>query len=213
MGLSDDITKVKSDPHLIQHAPTALMRHWSHFIVGKQIRSKAAQLDTSDLSREHYAWQSMTTDFNWNIFCIQETNLINFVKTHSSVYHHIAVEVGAASDVFLKHIDANTKKGVNVLDECLDQLNRQGIIGIKSIDERIPLEDNESDLTICFETLEHVHNPVLFLNELSRITSNKPLLSIPWVQKTNIRSRWHGADTAGETPDAEFHIFEFSEDD
>ena len=84
MSLSDDITKVKSDPHLIQQAPAALMRHWAHFIVGKQIRSKAAQLDTSALSREHYAWQSITNDFNWNIFCIQETNLINFVKTHSN---------------------------------------------------------------------------------------------------------------------------------
>lgn len=38
---------------------------------------------------------------------------------------------------------------------------------------------NAADLAICFETLEHVHHPILFLAELSRIIRKDLLLSIP----------------------------------
>lgn len=213
VSLKNDLAKVINNPCLIRKVPGALLARYAHFMVGRQVHSRASSLDTSGLSRNHYGWTSITEQFAWDMFCIQETNLINFVRTFATGDYKVAVEIGATSDMFLKHVKAERKIGINVLDVCVEQLNRQGIIGIKTDGQRMPLADNEADLVICFETLEHTLNPLLFLAELGRIAKNKTLLSIPWVSKTNIRAKWHGRADPNGQPDSEFHIFEFDEDD
>jgi len=213
VSLKSDFAKVIRSPSLIRHAPGALLSRYAHFVVAKQVHSKASSLDTAELSRNHYGWTSVTGQFAWDIFCIQQTNLINFVKNFATENYPVAVEIGATSDMFLKHVTAERKIGINVLDVCVEQLNKQGIIGLKTDGLKMPLADKEADLVICFETLEHTHNPILFLTELSRIVKKKLLLSIPWVTETNIRPKWHGRADPGGQPDSEFHIFEFDERD
>ncbi len=213
MSLKNDLTKVINNPRLISKVPEALLTRYAHFMVGRQLHSRASSLDTSGLSRNHYGWTSVTQQFTWDIFCIQQTNLINFVKTFAIDDYEVVMEIGATSDMFLRHVKAERKIGINVLDICVEQLNKQGIIGIKTDGQRMPLQDNGADLVICFETLEHVHNPILFLAELSRITKKKLLLSIPWVSKTNVRARWYGRVDPNGQPDSEFHVFEFDERD
>jgi SAM-dependent methyltransferase len=213
VSLKTDLTKVIHNPLLARKAPGVLLSKYAHFVVGRQLRARASSLDTSEISRDHYAWTEVTGQFTWDMFCIQETNLINFVRTFATGDYEAVVEIGATSDMFLKHIKARQKIGINVLDACVEQLNRQGITGLKTDGQKIPIEDNEADLVICFETLEHVHNPISFLAELSRVTRNKLLLSIPWVVNTNIRAKWHGLTDPNGQPDSEFHIFEFNEED
>jgi SAM-dependent methyltransferase len=213
VSLADDVARAIHDPRLLRKAPGALLARYAVFMVGRQLHSRAASLNTSDLSRDHYGWKTITRQFIWDLFCIQETNLINFVKTHAADAYDVVAEVGAASDMFLKRIDAGKKIGVNVLDVCVEQLNKQGITGIKTDGQHMPLADDEADLVICFQTLEHTLNPILFLNELGRITKKRLLLSIPWVSKTNIRARWYGMPEPGDQPELEFHVFEFDEDD
>lgn len=213
MSLKSDLTKVLSNPSLICRVPGALAVRRAYSVVGRQLHSRASSLDTSELSRNHYGWTSVNKQFAWDMFCIQQTNLINFVKTFATDDYEVAVEIGATSDMFLKHVKAKKKIGINVLDVCVEQLNKQGITGLKTDGQRIPLAGNEADLVICFETLEHVPNPIPFLNELGRIARNKLLLSIPWVAKTHIRARWHGMADPDRQPDSEFHVFEFDEDD
>lgn len=213
MSLKRDLTKVINNPRLIRKVLSGLATRWAYFVIGKQLHSKASSLDTRGLSRNHYGWTSVTKQFTWDIFCIQQTNLVNFVKTFAAENYKVVVEIGATSDMFLRYVKSERKLGVNVLDVCIEQLNKQGIIGIKADEQRMPLEDNTADLTICFETLEHVQNPILFLTELSRITKKRLLLSIPWVPKTNIRDRWQWDGNPGGQPDSEFHVFEFDERD
>jgi SAM-dependent methyltransferase len=213
VSLKTDLTKIIHNPWLARKVPGVLLARYAHFMVGRQLRARASSLDTSDLSRNHYGWTSVTEQFTWDMFCIQETNLINFTRTFATDHYEVAVEIGATSDMFLKHVKARRKIGINVLDACIEQLNRQGITGIKTDGQRMPIEDNEADLVICFETLEHVHNPISFLAELSRITKNRLLLSIPWIPKTNIRAKWYGMTESNGQPDSEYHIFEFDEGD
>lgn len=168
---------------------------WAKLIVSSQLKS-------DDLPSNHYGWKEVS-GFAKKIFNIQQKNLIDFVKQHSFKCKTV-VEVGASSDMFLRHVDADVKVGVNVLDECIEQLNRQGIIGVKSHDEHIPVGDKTSDLTICFETLEHVHNPILFLNELYRITKRRLLVSIPLVKETTVKEKIDCKEN---------HVFEFSRND
>jgi hypothetical protein len=213
MSFANDLAKVIRNPSLIRKAPRVLLLRFAQSIVSRRLRSEISKRDTSDLRRDHYGTCLIEYQFTWDIFRIQETNLINFVKTFATDDYEAAAEIGATSDIFLKHIKAKCKIGVNVLDACVEQLNRQGITGLKTYGEKMPFEDSEVGLVICFETLEHVQNPILFLTELSRITKGRLLLSIPWVSKTNIRARWHGMDNPDGKEDAEFHVFEFGEDD
>lgn len=213
MSLKGDLTKVINNPRLIGKVPEALATRWAYFVIGKQLNSRASSLDTSRLNRNHYGWTSVPNQFTWGIFCIQQTNLINFAKTYADSSYEVAVEVGATSDMFLRHVKAEKKLGINLLDVCVEQLNRQGITGIKADGQRIPLKDKVADLTICFETLEHARDPILFLTELSRITRQRLLLSVPWVPKTNIRPKWNGKAETNGRPDSEFHVFEFEERD
>ena len=181
LSLKGDFAKVIHNPGLISKAPGVLLSRYAHSLVGKQLHSRASLLDTSEISRTHYDWTEAAGQFAWDIFCIQQTNLINFVKSVATEDYQVAVEIGAASDMFLKHVKAERKIGINVLDVCIEQLNRQGITGMKTDGQRMPLADDEADLVICFETLEHVVNEKTFLEEIHRVL--KPggviMLSVP----------------------------------
>ena len=213
MAFGNDLAKVIHNPSLLRKAPGVMLSRYAYFVVGKQVRSRASSLEASDLSPTHYGWHEITGQFAWDIFCIQQTNLINFVKNFTAESYPVVAEIGATSDMFLRHIKAERKIGINVLDVCVEQLNRQGITGMKTDGQRMPLADGEADLVICFETLEHVPDPLLFLAELGRITKKTLLLSLPWVTGTNVRAKWHGMADPGGRPDSEFHIFEFDERD
>lgn len=53
-----------------------------------------------------------------------------------------------------------------------DYLSRLGVVHRTVLlrDYRLPLPDNEFDAVICFETIEHISRPGVFLKELSRVT-------------------------------------------
>jgi len=152
-------------------------------------------------------------EFVYNLVTIQQNNLINFtVENIKNLEMKSVLEIGCASDLFLKEIQVDNKMGLNVLDACCNQMQRQGISSIKASADSIPLLDKSVDAVICYETLEHVHDPINVLRELERISKGFILLSIPWVVKTNIRAKYHGNKPDGR-PISEYHVFEFSEED
>ena len=168
-----------------------------------------------EVPRDHYGWQTVDDPFYYQVLCLQETNLIRFLETNCSETISTALEVGAASDIFLRRIPAEHRIGVNVLQACIDQLEAKGVDGRLSNGHGIPANDGEADLTICFETLEHVPDPIGFLRELARVTSDngRILLSIPNVPKTVVRGYHHGVETPVDQPESEYHIFEFDRND
>lgn len=181
-------------------------------ILRHQVIDRARNQSIGEFNKNHYDWLEDADEFLFSLFSIQETNLVNFTKdfTDGKSFNNV-VDIGANSDLVLKHIDAKHKIGVNVQDDIIDRLNQQGIEARRSVGKDIPLEDNEVDLTICFETLEHVPDPISFLRELERITcvNGKVLLSIPWVASTNILSRHHGGRFK-DREEADNHVFELS---
>ena len=62
--------------------------------------------------------------------------------------------------------------------------------------------DETFEYGMMFETLEHLHNPILVLNQMLNICMNGIFLSIPYVRKTNVKLNLDGG-----------HVFEFSPDD
>jgi 2-polyprenyl-3-methyl-5-hydroxy-6-metoxy-1,4-benzoquinol methylase len=188
---------------------------WAYYVVNKEINRRSNEFGKNDIDKNHYGWMSFKKGFAYSVFCIQQNNLINFLKKNIPNEVGKIIELGAASDLFLKEVDAKKKIGIDALPVCIEKLKKNGIEGRLAVNgEKIPAENNEANAAICFETLEHVQNPIQFLRELERIIElgGFLLLSIPNVKSTRILSRFHNDSSKGR-PEAENHIFEFSQED
>ena len=67
----------------------------------------------------------------------------------------------------------------------------------------IPFDTNSFDLVICSEVLEHIKDPSIALNEISRVSSKRVLLTVPhepWFWLLNLLSLNH-LYTFGNVPD------------
>lgn len=118
------------------------------------------------------------------------------------------LDAGASDGLFLSRIEAGPEAvGLNLLPHCVDQIGADGYRGVVGDIERMPFEDDAFDVVICCETLEHVPNPILTLNELARVCAGRIHLTIPWVPRTRTNGRPPG------WPEVESHIFEFSRTD
>lgn len=189
---------------------------WARYLVTRQVLRRFHREAIPRFPRDHYGWQELQDDFEYSLFCTQESNLLSFLQAHAPARCQTAIEVGAASDLFLRTVAAEHKIGVNVIPVCVENLQRQGIEGRLSVGPLIPASDGEADLLICFQTLEHVTDPIGFLRELARIlkADGTLVLSIPFVFRTQIRQRFYGqaADRISQ-PEGEFHVFEFTPSD
>ena len=86
------------------------------------------------------------------------------------IEHHHQVFGGApnrfeASDVDVSQVPPDLHDGITV--------NQASIYAL-------PYADNEFDLVVCCEVLEHLHEPAAGLQELSRVASRHVLISTPW---------------------------------
>ena len=119
------------------------------------------------------------------------------------------LDVGGSSTLFYDLMEIETNRGyiANVLEEHLEDAREKGWGWIKMEDDRIELEDDRFDYCLCFQCLEHSHDPLLLLRELLRVSRKGVFLSIPWRNQMGIVKKQPGAG-----PDVQ-HIFEFSPGD
>jgi SAM-dependent methyltransferase len=118
------------------------------------------------------------------------------------------LDVGDTDGLMLKHLGKDGI-GFNLSPVAVDNIRSNGITAERGNGERMPFEDGSFGAVLCFETLEHVENPIQLLNELARICSpgGRVFISIPWVPRTIIHAR------QPEKPAGHEHIFEFCRDD
>lgn len=117
------------------------------------------------------------------------------------------LDAGASDGFFLHRIGANRGVGLNLLEACARKIDSNGYDASVADIERLPFSDGTFPIVICCETLEHVPNPVLTLNELARVCSGKIYMTIPWLPRTRLNAKPPG------WPEVESHIFEFCERD
>lgn len=110
---------------------------------------------------------------------------------------------GAAA---LQKAGAASVIGVDISEEaCLHAQEKYGIETRPGSAEQIPLVDKSVDLIVSFETIEHVSNPLRFLDECARVLAPEGRLLISTPNKGVYRA-------PGQTPNP-FHCSEMSEDD
>lgn len=99
--------------------------------------------------------------------------------------------------------------GFNLNAAAVEKIRSNGIEAQLGDGQQLPFDDGHFDYVLCFETLEHVENPVQLLDELGRVCApaGRVFISIPWVPRTFIHSRDPGINRGYG------HIFEFSRAD
>jgi len=100
------------------------------------------------------------------------------------------LDVGDTDGLILKHLGKDGV-GFNLSEIAVENIRSNGIEAVLGDGEQMPFEDGAFDVTLCFETLEHVPNPQQLLEELARVTRRygRVFISIPWVPRTFIHER------------------------
>ena len=119
------------------------------------------------------------------------------------------LDAGDPDRIVLRSIGCKRGISLNILDPCVRQVMSVGGVPVKGDIQMMPFHDKSFDYVLCFETLEHLENPVLGLKELARVSTKKIFISIPWVEKTQI----HEDNYMPGEPAVENHVFEFSQED
>lgn len=118
------------------------------------------------------------------------------------------LDVGDTDGLMLRHL-GKPGLGFNLSPAAVTNIRSNGIEAQLGDGQELPFEDGSFDYVLCFETLEHVENPVQLLEQLARVCApdGAVFLSIPWVPRTFI----HPRDTSINRGYG--HIFEFARDD
>jgi hypothetical protein len=116
------------------------------------------------------------------------------------------LDAGDSDRIVLRSIGCRNGISLNISDFCVKQIRSVGGVAVKGDVQAMTFKDNRFDYVFCFETLEHLENPIQGLKELARVCSGKVFITVPWVKKTRI----HGSHNE---PVGENHIFEFNQKD
>ncbi|WP_319508439.1 methyltransferase domain-containing protein [uncultured Methanolobus sp.] len=121
----------------------------------------------------------------------------DFVKTHLQKPVKI-LEIGDVNGFNIARFGTDESLSVNFMDFSRNIKNK---FKVMNVNNGLVL-DETFDYGMMFETLEHLHNPILILNQILDKCEGGLFLSIPYVKKTNVRLNMDGG-----------HVFEFSPDD
>jgi hypothetical protein len=104
------------------------------------------------------------------------------------------LEIGDVNGFNIEYFGTPDSLSINCDDYSKDI---KGRFCIKNVNDGLNL--NESfDYGMAFETIEHLHNPILVLNQLLDICVQGVFISIPYVKKTKVKLEMDGG-----------HVFEF----
>jgi SAM-dependent methyltransferase len=118
------------------------------------------------------------------------------------------IDLGDSNGIFLRSLDKDGIS-VNISKQIVLYTKSKNLDTIRADIQFLPFKKNSIDTILLFETLEHVENPLLLLNEIGRICKKSLIMSIPFVKKTHI-NRYNYTDGR---PIYQYHIFEFNQND
>jgi len=108
--------------------------------------------------------------------------LVTCLKKFAGNRINILVDVGCGKGVFRKWINRN---GVNVVRYIGCDVDKEVLRKAKNIEriscdvQHLPFNPNVSEVTVCSEVLEHIHDPYSGFQEILRISKHWVFLSFP----------------------------------
>lgn len=130
-------------------------------------------------------------------FIAKRVDLI--LQSTRELEHKTLIDVGATSDVIFRYLNKK-ELGLNISEKAVNYMKSQGIEAILGSAEDLEVDDKRFDYLLCFETIEHLENPIKSLKEFRRVTKEKIFITIPNVKETRVcpfepkdrgRHRWH----------------------
>lgn len=133
----------------------------------------------------------------------------------------VVVDIGDSAGTHLQYLIgfySNTKNikclSVNLDKDAIERIKGKGLNAIHARAEDLDRHNLNVDIFLCFQVLEHLMNPCLFLYKLSEKTKAKFLVvTIPYLKSSRVGLH-HIKRSRGEIVKAEnTHIFELSPED
>lgn len=175
-GLTDAVTSLIRN-QLDDHPD---LREWYELMTDEQ--SRVHEGEPHALEHAHFR-ESIRYFHAWRIEQLRS-------RLGASLADARTLDVGDTDGLMLKHLGKDGV-GFNLSEVAVENIRSNGIEAVLGDGERMPFEDGAFDVTLCFETLEHVPNPQQLLEELARVTrrDGRVFISIPWVPRTFIHER------------------------
>lgn len=103
---------------------------------------------------------------------------------------------------------------INLSAEAVEKIKTRGLEAVLCRAEQIPFQDINVDLFTCFQMLEHLHNPAVFLRRAAkRGNGNRMVVTVPYLKRSRVGLQ-HIRSRLKQIVDAEMeHIFELSPED
>ena len=114
------------------------------------------------------------------------------------------VDVGDTSGIFIKALGKRSLS-MNISKAAAESIERKGLRAVLGDGTRLPIRDDGCDYVLCFETLEHLPNPLGALAELYRVCRKGAFISVPHVSRTTVYP-----PKFMDFPQELLHIFELS---
>ena len=121
----------------------------------------------------------------------------DFVKKHITERAKI-LEIGDVNGFNIENFGNDQSLSANFVDFSDNIKNRFKVMNVNNG----VATDETFEYGMMFETLEHIHNPILVLNRMLDICKNGLFLSVPYVRKTVVKLNLDGG-----------HVFELSPED
>ena len=180
----------------------------------KKLKTIVNELNLMETLKTHYGWRKDEDEFILRHLSIKIAEIIKTLKERLQLadpnyQNTLILDAGDPDGFVLKSIGSTKGISLNILDSCVKQILSLGGSPVKGDVQMMPFKNKSFSYVLCFETLEHLENPILGLNELARVCNKKIFISIPWVKKTGI----HEDNYMLNRPEVEQHVFEFSPTD
>ena len=178
------------------------------------LQSQIDRLERLSSIKTHYAHTSYTDEhalLHLKLYLGQLTrNLESRLKLDGyNPATSTILDVGDPDGLVLESVGSTRSFSVNILEACTRQILEHRGNPAQGDCEHLPFPDGSFDYVFCFETFEHLENPIQGLKDLCRVCKRKLFVAIPWVKRTTI----HEDNYTQDQPGPEHHIFEFDSSD
>ena len=155
----------------------------------KPIREVNNVLDFIGESEDDYIanYEEISVDYGGFVFV--ETSIFGnlcSVLFQQKRYEKV-LDVGCGTGYVLNHIMAKERVGVDI---SLNELTHvmPGITAVRAFGESMPFELGYFDAVLCLDLLEHVLNPAVLVQELTRVlkVGGSLFLACPWEQDLSV---------------------------
>ena len=134
--------------------------------------------------------------------------------------HPTIVDIGDSSGTHIRYLRALAEGApikslsVNLDHHAVERIRAKGLDAVHARAEELEQYNVSPDIFLCFETLEHLSDPIGFLHSLAQKTTARYLvLTVPYVAHSRVALRHIREQRKGAVSAERTHIFEFSPTD